>query len=46
MYTTIVVKRAISLFLLLGALIGLFGQAAAYASIPSAARPDRHSGLN
>ncbi len=33
------VKRAISLLLLLGALIGLFGQAAAYASIPSADTP-------
>lgn len=29
------VKRALHLFLLLGALIGLFGQAAAYASSPS-----------
>lgn len=28
-------KRALHLFLLLGALIGLFGQAAAYASVPA-----------
>jgi len=31
------VKRALHLFLLLGALIGLFGQAVAYASVPPAA---------
>jgi hypothetical protein len=30
------VKRALHLFLLLGALIGLFGQAVAYASVPPA----------
>jgi hypothetical protein len=31
------VKRALHLFLLLGALIGLFGQGIAYASLPSSA---------
>src|SRR3546814_14972444 len=35
-YSITAVKRALHLFLLLGALIGLFGQAVAYASVPSA----------
>ena len=35
-YSTALVKRALRLFLLVGALIGLFGQAVAYASVPPA----------
>src|SRR3546814_17900465 len=35
-YSSMAVKLALHRFLLLGALIGLFGQAVAYASVPSA----------
>jgi hypothetical protein len=41
------VKNALRLFLLLGALIGLFGQAAAYASVPPAvSAPMAMSGMS
>ncbi|WP_235209964.1 hypothetical protein [Sphingobium sp. Ant17] len=45
-YPKAAVKRALRLFLLLGALIGLFGQAVAYASVqPAVSAPMAMSGM-